>query len=142
MKTESYKTVVGLVLLAGQVLTSPLEQQHPRAVMEPFSACDQGNCPDNRFGLDLLSLKNLFGWSYTLRWKGHCGCTTYGTSEDGCVVLKACGVYHRVCLDWRSRRGHWIDSNGHKTCYSIDHGYVCAKEKWEAWPSAEVACTW
>ncbi|KAF1731678.1 hypothetical protein BB8028_0003g09200 [Beauveria bassiana] len=142
MKTESCKTVVGLVLLVVQVLTSPLEQQHPRAVMEPQAACEQGQCPDSRFGLDLLSEKSTFSWNYKLRWRGHCGCSTHVSSEDGCAVVTACGVSHRVCLDWRSRRGHWIDGNGSKTCYSIDHEYVCAREKWQAWPSAEVECTW
>ncbi|KAM0738789.1 hypothetical protein ACQRIT_006526 [Beauveria bassiana] len=115
MKTESCKTVVGLVLLVVHVLTSPLEQQHPRAVMEPHAACEQGQCPDNRFGLDLLSEKSTFSWNYKLRWRGHCGCSTHDSSEDGCAVVTACGVSHRVCLDWRSRREHWIDGNGSKT---------------------------
>ncbi len=152
MKLELVNTVFGLVLLSGQSLSSPLEQQQQQqqkqqppdelSTLEPLSACEQGDCPDNGFGLDLLSTKDLLGWRYILRWQGRCGCSTWDVSEDGCAVITPCGVSHRVCLDWRSRRGHWIDDGGRKTCYSIDHGYVCANEKWEAWPTAEVTCSW
>ena len=145
MKLGLFSPTFRLAFLAGQVLCSPLEQRQPQAelsTLEPMSGYDQGSCPDSRFGLNLRSEKGLFGWFYEIRWQGGCGCSLHTVSVDGCGLLEICGGKHRVCLDWRSRRGHWVDTDGHKTCYSMDYGFVCAKKKWEAWPTAEVACTW
>lgn len=150
MKLQLLHGVVGFLFFAGQAISSPLEQQQQQqqqppdelSTLEPRSGCEQGYCPDNRFGLDLLSIKYSSRWEYRLRWESHCGCFSYLVSEDGCAVIAPCGVPQRVCLDWRSRRGHWIDETGHKTCYSMDQGYVCGWEKWEAWPTAEVKCSW
>lgn len=136
------KAAVAL-LLAGQVLASPLEAASALSGRAAMSGCDQGTCPDNDFGLDILGEPgSIWGWNYNLRWKGKCGCSQVGVSEDGCGTLDTCTGRHSVCLDWRSRRGHWVNQNGHKTCYSLDTGYVCAQKEWEAWPTAEVACTW
>ncbi|OAA53742.1 hypothetical protein ISF_08681 [Cordyceps fumosorosea ARSEF 2679] len=108
------------------------------------SGCNQSACPDGRFGLDLWSVwAHNFAWLTELRWRGECGCHAFAVDTlAGCKTFTICTGTHSVCLDWRAGRGHWIDPQGKKTCYSLKNDYVCGTRGWQAWPTEEVECTW
>lgn len=133
------------LLLACQALGSPLTTPSSNALLQPQSGCSQGICPDNPFGVDLMALGHgEAGWSYYIRWQGRCGCNQFDTSDDGCASFDICSGHHSVCFDYRYNRGHWIDPVGKRTCYSLKQSRVCESYGvyWEAWPTAEVPCTW
>ncbi|TQV92551.1 hypothetical protein IF1G_09069 [Cordyceps javanica] len=142
MKLLQGSTVVSLALI-GLSLSSPFQSEAALTRLEARSGCDQGDCPDNNFGLDLEGVRKGTGWQYYIRWKGGCGCSWVRSSEDGCGSVDICSGNHQVCLDWRRGRGHWINPMGHRTCYALNSGYVCPdRNLWEAWPTKEVPCNW
>lgn len=146
MKFIQAITAAALVL-TGLGMSSPLESVAPAADagtdVETLSGCDQGKCPDNALGFDLFGYYESGRWKYKIRWKGRCGCTEVKTNRDACVELDICTGKEKLCIDFVRGRAAWVDPSGHRTCYSIDDGYVCAeKSYWEAWPTAEVPCAW
>ncbi|EJP64954.1 uncharacterized protein BBA_06129 [Beauveria bassiana ARSEF 2860] len=107
------------------------------------SGCNQSNCPDSRFGFDVLSNKLRWSeWFYFLRWWGTCGCQKVQIFKDGCKTFTICSGTHSVCMDWKQGRAHWVDPGGVKRCYTLTDEYLCDGKMWAAWPTGEVACTW
>lgn len=140
-----YSLVTISLILASQALGSPLTTPNNNSPLEVRSGCIQRDCPDNKFGLDLLAWgKGGNNWDYYVRWQGRCGCNRFDTSDDGCVSFDICSGHHSVCFDYRNNRAHWIDPVGKRTCYSLNQGMVCQDYggAWEAWPTAEIPCTW
>ncbi|KAJ4147102.1 hypothetical protein LMH87_001649 [Akanthomyces muscarius] len=156
MKPKFHKaTAVGLLLAGRPSLASPLNATALAAPLNSTvdtdtlslhlarSGCHQSDCPDTRFGVDIISMytEPFRTWLYFLRWQSVCGCHKEQVFADGCRSFTTCTGRHSVCFDWHGGRGHWIDPSGHKTCWYLSSDYIC-RQTWLAWPKIEVACTW
>ncbi|XWW99178.1 hypothetical protein V2A60_007186 [Cordyceps javanica] len=152
MKSALIQGTAGL-MLAVQVLASAIER--PAAgnstagnsysnstALSPRTGCNQSDCPDSRFGFDMFSSWSQFFWYSHIRWWGACDCQKFFVHDDGCATFSICTGTHSVCVDYRKGRAHWVDPNGHKTCYSMRSEYICGSRLWASWPTNEVACTW
>ena len=76
------------------------------------SGCSQSDCPDTRFGVDIISdyFAGFNTWMYLIRWESVCGCHKEQIWDDGCKSFTTCTGRHSVCFDWHSGRGHWVCS--------------------------------
>ena len=114
-----------------------------RSANAAMSGCNQGNCPDDGKTFDLEAELRDGKWYYWVRdlyANGVRGaCSFYDSDEGGCANIDH---GRRVCIDWRSSRGHFTNSDGKKICYIVYSNYVCGNSKWVATYGDNIDCTW
>lgn len=128
--------MIATLALAGLALSTPLDFSGPVSVLEARSGCNQGTCPDTKYGIYFFTYENVPGdgkWQYKIRWQGKCGCTDIATDDRGCADMHNCSGHQHVCFDYHNNRADWTDPGGKRRCYSLSSEYVCpASGMWEA----------